>query len=276
MNNFIDYYKILNVSNYATFEEIKEAYRASVKETHPDSKNGNTDSFKLVKEAYEVLSNEEKRRRYNEFLFNYTKVNTPVSNIKMESVPSKTNSNNVKNSKQNLNLFTKLSLALNVVLIGLVFWGYNQLIDQRQHTNLVQEKREKSVNSLLKLNEEYKLLDDKYASLETEYNNFVEQTNAEQSNAKNKYVEEGSLEALDPGVTVIAKSEVEYINPEGAFTQGSSKEHVKLIMGTPSSLSSHPFGGETWWYGGSAYVEFNKEGVVEGWTDINGDTLKVQ
>jgi curved DNA-binding protein CbpA len=273
MVNFIDFYRILNVSYYATFEEIKEAYRAKVKETHPDSKNGNAESFKLVKEAYEVLSNEEKRRRYNEFLFNHTKVNTPVSKIKMESVPPKANSNNnVKNLKQqNLNPFTKLSLAFNVVLIGLVLWGYNQLIDQKHHTNIAQEKMKKSVNSLSKLKEQYKLLNDKYASLETEYNNFVEQTNSD-----NTYVND-PLASLDPGVTVEqAENEVEYINPEGAFTQGSSRDHVKLIMGTPSSLSSHPFGGETWWYGSSAYVEFNKEGVVEGWTDINGDTLKVQ
>ena len=70
-------------------------------------------------------------------------------------------------------------------------------------------------------------------------------------------------------------SEVEN-NPAGAFTQGSSKDHVNKIMGTPSRLNKMPLGGETWWYGGTAYVNFNEEGLVEGWTDIRGDTLKVK
>jgi hypothetical protein len=61
-----------------------------------------------------------------------------------------------------------------------------------------------------------------------------------------------------------AVSETKFVNPEGAFTQRSSKEHVKKIMGTPTSLSKMPLGGETWWYGGSAYVTINSEGVVEG------------
>jgi hypothetical protein len=47
-------------------------------------------------------------------------------------------------------------------------------------------------------------------------------------------------------------------------------------MGTPSSLNKMPLGGETWWYGGTAYINFDANGLVEGWTDINGDVLKVQ
>jgi molecular chaperone DnaJ len=64
-----DYYKILGLSSNAKKEEIKKAYRKLAKQYHPDTNQGNPAAeakFKDVSEAYEVLSNEEKRKRYDQ------------------------------------------------------------------------------------------------------------------------------------------------------------------------------------------------------------------
>lgn len=61
-----DYYKILGVSQSASQSDIKKAYRKRALETHPDQ-GGNKEDFAEVAEAYECLSNEEKRRIYDQY-----------------------------------------------------------------------------------------------------------------------------------------------------------------------------------------------------------------
>ena len=67
---YIDYYKILGIKRDATQEEIKKAYRRLAKKYHPDLNKDDPQAksrFQEINEANEVLSDPEKRRRYDEY-----------------------------------------------------------------------------------------------------------------------------------------------------------------------------------------------------------------
>ncbi len=66
----MDYYEVLGVPKNASLREIKSAYRKLAKIYHPDISPGDKqkeDKFRLIKEAYEVLSDREKREAYDRF-----------------------------------------------------------------------------------------------------------------------------------------------------------------------------------------------------------------
>jgi molecular chaperone DnaJ len=60
-----DYYKILGVNKKSTKEDIKKAYRKLSKQFHPDVNPNGSEKFKEVSEAYEVLSDDNKRKQYD-------------------------------------------------------------------------------------------------------------------------------------------------------------------------------------------------------------------
>ena len=65
-----DYYEVLGINRSADKDTIKKAYRKMAKKYHPDSNAGNADAeekFKEVTEAYNVLSDPEKKKLYDQF-----------------------------------------------------------------------------------------------------------------------------------------------------------------------------------------------------------------
>ena len=65
-----DYYEVLGVEKTATADEIKKAYRKKAIQYHPDKNPGDKEAeekFKEAAEAYSVLSDPDKRSRYDQF-----------------------------------------------------------------------------------------------------------------------------------------------------------------------------------------------------------------
>ena len=70
MSSKRDYYEVLGVAKNATEDEIKKAYRKKAIQYHPDKNPGDKEAeekFKEAAEAYDILSNPEKRQRYDQF-----------------------------------------------------------------------------------------------------------------------------------------------------------------------------------------------------------------
>src|SRR5262245_46966011 len=68
--DFIDYYKVLGVDQSATQDEIKKAYRKLARKHHPDVNPNDKEAqkkFQQINEANEVLSDPEKRKKYDQY-----------------------------------------------------------------------------------------------------------------------------------------------------------------------------------------------------------------
>ena len=88
---YIDYYKILGVDKSASQDDVKKAYKKLARKYHPDLKPNDPDAhrkFQEINEANEVLSDPEKRKKYDKY---GETGNTPTS--------SKPNSSNIANTR---------------------------------------------------------------------------------------------------------------------------------------------------------------------------------
>ena len=67
---FVDYYKILGIEKNATAKDIKDAYRKLARKHHPDLNPNDKDAkvrFQKINEANEVLSDSDKRKKYDQY-----------------------------------------------------------------------------------------------------------------------------------------------------------------------------------------------------------------
>jgi curved DNA-binding protein len=70
-----NYYEILGINKSASKEEIKKAFYKLAHKYHPDKKEGDEKKFKEVNEAYQVLSDDAKRSKYDQFGFGFESMN---------------------------------------------------------------------------------------------------------------------------------------------------------------------------------------------------------
>jgi len=87
---FKDYYKILNINRYSNSEQIKNSYRKLAMEYHPDRNFGDKsmeEKFKSINEAYEILSNINKKIIYDSEYDKYFKTKNETKNNKVEITP---------------------------------------------------------------------------------------------------------------------------------------------------------------------------------------------
>lgn len=97
-----NYYKILGVEQNVTFDELKKVYRKLAKKYHPDTNLGNAEAeemFKKITEAYEVLSDDKSRAKYDREL------NVKFSNFENNTKTSK----NTKTGNINEEIFNKFN-----------------------------------------------------------------------------------------------------------------------------------------------------------------------
>jgi curved DNA-binding protein CbpA len=73
MNEFVNYYDVLQVSPKASMEVIKVTYRQLSKMYHPDSGVPNDEAMKVINQAYEILSDPVKRAEYDELFYQHSK-----------------------------------------------------------------------------------------------------------------------------------------------------------------------------------------------------------
>ena len=66
----INYYEILKVPDFSTYEIIKQNYKNLMLESHPD-KGGDSDKFELIREAYELMKDNNKKKEYDNKLMYY-------------------------------------------------------------------------------------------------------------------------------------------------------------------------------------------------------------
>jgi DnaJ-class molecular chaperone len=94
-DDIMNYYAILGVSQYAKYREIKVAYRRLALKYHPDRNSSpvSENSIKIINAAFEVLSDKDKRRQYDEKL-----VNSIILHRKKEETKSHTSSSQVSSS----------------------------------------------------------------------------------------------------------------------------------------------------------------------------------
>jgi curved DNA-binding protein len=83
MDEFIDYYELMQISPNAEMPTIQRVYRMLASRYHPDNpETGNTDKFVLLQKGYAVLSNPEERAAYNEELQKHSSQPMPVFEMK--------------------------------------------------------------------------------------------------------------------------------------------------------------------------------------------------
>ena len=107
-----DYYKMLDIKQTATLDEIKKAYRTLSKRYHPDMNKNGVEQFKTINEANSVLSDPAKRKAYDaKYNAHFKTKNTQQAAPKSTKQPT---SNTYSSAKNNSNVHSSNSSTITV------------------------------------------------------------------------------------------------------------------------------------------------------------------
>ena len=79
----INYYEILKVPDFSSYDTIKQNYKNLMLESHPD-KGGDSDKFELIREAYELMKDENKKKEYDNKLMYYQEMYERAEEINLK------------------------------------------------------------------------------------------------------------------------------------------------------------------------------------------------
>lgn len=123
MNQLKDYYAILQVPRNATFAEIKHNYRMLAKQFHPDKNNNDpwaTEKFREIQEAYDILSNTQKRQQYDAYLNGFSAYTASSSSNNNYHYPGVSNTSAVSGIWQSLQKMIAIAGGMFFVLAILI------------------------------------------------------------------------------------------------------------------------------------------------------------
>ena len=79
----INYYEILKVPDFSSYEIIKKNYKNLMLESHPD-KGGDSDKFKLIREAYDIMKDDVQKKEYDNKLMYYQEMYDRAEEINLQ------------------------------------------------------------------------------------------------------------------------------------------------------------------------------------------------
>ena len=79
----INYYEILKVPDFSSYEIIKQNYKDLMLEYHPD-KGGDSEKFKLIRDAYELMKDTNKKKEYDNKLMYFQEIYDRAEEINLE------------------------------------------------------------------------------------------------------------------------------------------------------------------------------------------------
>jgi curved DNA-binding protein CbpA len=240
-DGFIDYYRILDLPSSCSTEDIKKAYRAKAKILHPDT-GGNAEAFKQLKEAYDVLSDEQQRNVYNEkYEFYQNRYDYEIKPSPVENQSTKTSNNERPRFiiKFNWKAFIVVMSCLGIIgLLSPLLVDLNHK-SKTLSTGAVVENHPSNSTSDNQENEVSK--NDNLNSTETP-------SSTESSNLTNS--NESNNKETSP-----------------TFTLGSTKDEVITVMGEPDEKEQ--FGNVSSWLYQDSSIDFDENEKVASWSNFS-------
>ncbi len=299
MEDFIDYYKILQVSPDTSRENIKKSYRHLTKVYHPDTGNKDDRIMKRINEAYEYLSDSVKRNYYDEIYRDH--YYEPVEEEEFQDTGYSSGVQNspiakeltLKDYREKIILAGLICLFI-LIMVLILKWTISgmSIIPQKNNPESAPDismsnagiinfsSVNESLKSLSELDDASKKADREKSwttkacfSLGSNEDEVKTVMGVPQSKSYNTWFYGLSTVAFDRNGSVIGWNEVDQDIKASIggkdplakpFSLGSHKNDVIAAMGTPTGIIS-----DTTWYYSLSSVRFDDEGTVAGWNESN-------